>query len=49
MYWCILISIFVSIPNVSAYVDIGANLDGLDDWSRSLTYVNLISNNGIVE
>jgi hypothetical protein len=42
MYWCIIISIFISIPNINANVAVGANLDGLDDWSRSLPYVDLV-------
>ncbi|CAF3463422.1 unnamed protein product [Rotaria sp. Silwood1] len=42
MHWFITISIFISIPTISAYVAIGANLDGLYDWSRSLPYVNLV-------
>jgi hypothetical protein len=42
MYWWIIIPIFISIPNVNANVPIGANLDVLDDWSRSLTYIDLV-------
>jgi hypothetical protein len=42
MYWYIIISIFLSIENVNTYVAISANLDGLDDWSRSLPYVDLV-------
>ncbi|CAF1117575.1 unnamed protein product [Rotaria sp. Silwood1] len=42
MHWSIIISILVSIPNISAYVAIGGNLDGVHDWSRSQQYVNLV-------
>jgi hypothetical protein len=43
IHWCIIIiSIFISISKVSTNVAIAANLDGLDDWSRSLPYVNLV-------
>ncbi len=37
-----IISILGLIDNVNALVSIGANLDGLRDWSRSLPWVNLI-------
>jgi hypothetical protein len=42
MIYLIIISIFISIINVSTPVSIGGNLDALRDWSRSLPYVNLI-------
>ena len=37
-----LLSILISIMNVNTLVPIGANMDGLHDWSRSFPYVNLI-------
>ncbi len=42
MIWFKLILILVLLPNFSTSVSIGANLDGLRDWSRSLPWVNLI-------
>jgi hypothetical protein len=42
MFWLIIISILISIVNVRTLVPIGANLDGLVDWSRSLPYIDLI-------
>ncbi|CAF4717727.1 unnamed protein product, partial [Rotaria sp. Silwood2] len=42
MNLCTIISILISISNIRADVAIGAGLDGLRDWSRSLPYVNLI-------
>ncbi|CAF1147608.1 unnamed protein product [Rotaria sordida] len=41
MYWCIIISILISISNISAYIAISDNLDGVRHWTRSLQYVNL--------
>jgi hypothetical protein len=42
MNWFIIISILISLANVHTLVRIGANMDGLADWSRSLPYVNLV-------
>ena len=42
MIWFTIVALLVSIGNVHTSVSIGANLDGLADWSRSLPYVNLI-------
>ncbi|CAF1603387.1 unnamed protein product [Rotaria sp. Silwood1] len=42
MIWFIIISISISITNVYTLVSIGANLDNVRDWSRSLSYVNLV-------
>jgi hypothetical protein len=42
MIWIIIVSILISTANVHTLVSIGANLDGLHDWSRSLPYVNLV-------
>jgi hypothetical protein len=42
MWFIIVISIFISIANVNTLVPIGANMDGLADWSRSRPYVNLV-------
>ena len=42
MIWFTIVALSVSIGNVHTSVSIGANLDGLADWSRSLPYVNLI-------
>ena len=42
MWFSIIISISILITNVNALVPIGANMDGLADWSRSLPYVNLV-------
>ena len=42
MIWLIISSILIAISNVHTLVPIGANLDGLADWSRSRPYVNLI-------
>ena len=40
--WFIVISTLILIENVNTLVPIGANMDGLADWSRSRPYVNLI-------
>ena len=42
MIWLIIISILIPIENINPLVSIGANLNGLVDWSRSLPYVNLV-------
>ncbi len=42
MWFIIVISILISIANVNTLVPIGANMDGLADWSRSRPYVNLV-------
>jgi hypothetical protein len=40
--WIVIISILILIENVNTLVSIGANMDGLHDWSRSFPYVNLV-------
>ncbi|CAF1231406.1 unnamed protein product [Didymodactylos carnosus] len=42
MYFLIIISFCLSTSSVDSQVPVAANLDGLDDWSRSLPYVDLI-------
>ena len=42
MIWLTIITILISITDVNTLVSLGANMDGLHDWSRSLPYVNLI-------
>jgi hypothetical protein len=42
MIWFIIISILISISNVSTLIPIAANFVGLRDWDRSLPYVNLV-------
>ena len=42
MIWLVIISILISIEKTNTLISIGANLDRLSDWSRSVPYVNLV-------
>ena len=42
MSWFVIVATLLWVPNIQAAVSIGANLDGLADYSRGLPYVNLI-------
>jgi hypothetical protein len=42
MYEFIIISIILSVGNVGGIIPIGINMDGLVDWSLSLSYVDLV-------
>jgi len=40
--WFIVISTMILIEHGNALIPIGANMDGLADWSRSRPYINLV-------